>query len=199
MKGPEKQRKTHHSRKPRILMTMALTPVFLLTTPMFSTPRSGQTATALAATSSQILDQVQHQSIVASNVRRLVLTNACMGCDLIGADLTATHLIGADLRQANLQGADLTSANLEGADLTGANLENADLTQAFLTNATMAQADLDNVNFAGAKLYYVNVAGASVHNINLTEAQVLETPLGIGGAVPLDADTLENLPAPNRF
>jgi len=195
LKNPRKKpRKPRYGRRPHILMTMALTPAFLLATSPLS-----QTTTALAATSSHVLEQIQHQTIVANNVRRLVLTNACMGCDLIGADLSATHLIGADLRQANLQGADLSSANLEGADLTGANLENADLTQAFLTNSILEQTDLDNVNFSGAHLYYVNVAGASVHNINLTDAQVLHTPLGIGGALPLDADTLENLPAPNRF
>ncbi|MEM9093162.1 MAG: hypothetical protein AAGC93_31100, partial [Cyanobacteria bacterium P01_F01_bin.53] len=72
-------------------MTMALTPAFLLATSLLS-----QTTTALAATSSHVLDQIQHQTIVANNVRRLILTNACMGCDLIGANLSATHLIGAD-------------------------------------------------------------------------------------------------------
>ncbi len=52
-------------------------------------------------------------------VQKLLDTNACMNCDLQGADLRGAHLIGADLRNANLAGADLYEANLEGADLTG--------------------------------------------------------------------------------
>ncbi len=120
---------------------------------------------------------------IDENISRLILTNACTGCNLTGADLSEAHLIGADLREANLQGSNLTGANLEGADLTQADLSDANLTGAFLTNAVMNNAQLNRVNFTEAKLYYVHVSGASVEDINLTNAQVLNTPLSIGGDI----------------
>ncbi|MEH2003903.1 pentapeptide repeat-containing protein [Nostoc sp.] len=54
------------------------------------------------------------------DIRRLISTNACPGCDLRGANLR-----GADLRGADLRGADFTDADLIGADLTGADLTGA--------------------------------------------------------------------------
>jgi hypothetical protein len=51
-------------------------------------------------------------------LKRLLETKECQGCDLSKANLKSTHLIGADLRNANLKGANLEGANLEGADLT---------------------------------------------------------------------------------
>ncbi len=53
-----------------------------------------------------------------AQVKQLMQTGQCAGCDLQGANLRGAHLIGADLRDANLKGANLESANLEGADLT---------------------------------------------------------------------------------
>lgn len=118
----------------------------------------------------------------ASNVRQLLITHECAGCDLRGVDLRGAHLIGADLRSADLTEADLTGANLEGADLTKANLTDANLTGAFLTHASLAMADLDNANFSQAQLYYVDVTGASMENLNLAEATVVGTPISIGGS-----------------
>lgn len=66
-----------------------------------------------------------------AHVQRLLETNLCMGCDLVGANLEGAHLIGADLRNADLRNANLNSANLEGADLDGANLQGADLSNTF--------------------------------------------------------------------
>lgn len=117
----------------------------------------------------------------AINVQRLVLTNQCYECDLVGMDLSGSHLIGADLRGAVLVGANLSWSNLEGADLTRANLEGANLTGAYLTNASLANADLDNVNFSQAILHDVDVAGASMENLNLAGAIVEGTGISIGG------------------
>ncbi|PZD74848.1 Secreted effector protein PipB [Acaryochloris thomasi RCC1774] len=86
-----------------------------------------------------------------AQVRQLIETNICAGCDLSGADLSQAHLIGADLRNANLRDANLVEANLEGADLTGANLQGADLTQSFLTNAVLTKVNLDSVNLTQAR------------------------------------------------
>ncbi|MBE9069164.1 pentapeptide repeat-containing protein [Leptolyngbya cf. ectocarpi LEGE 11479] len=120
----------------------------------------------------------------ATNVQRLILTNQCRRCDLVGTDLSKVHLIGADLRGALLTGANLSWSNLEGADLTGAHLAGANFTGAFLTNASLANATLDHANFSQAQIYYANVAGASMENLNLADATVVGTPISIGGAAP---------------
>lgn len=140
--------------------------------------------------------QQQAQALRQTNVRRLILTNACPGCELAGVNLSARHLIGADLRQANLQGANLSNTNLEGADFTAANLTETDFTGAFLTNAIMREAQLTGANFTEAYLHYVDVSGAATQNINLTNAHILETPLSVGGAEPLEADLLPDLSKP---
>lgn len=123
------------------------------------------------------------------NVRRLLSTNMCAGCDLAGANLRGAHLIGADLRKADLTGADLSWVNLEGADLTQANLEGANLTGAFLTNASLVNADLDNANLSEAQLYFVQVTNASMENINLTGATIVGTPISVGSGVELDENS----------
>ncbi len=122
-----------------------------------------------------------------NNVRRLVLTNECAGCDLAGVTLLEAHLIGADLRNANLQWANLTGANLEGADLTGADLTGANLTGAFLTNTVLANTQLIGVNFTEAHLYNTDLTGAIVKDIELAGADVFNTPISIGGEeLPFD-------------
>ncbi|MEM8613162.1 MAG: pentapeptide repeat-containing protein [Cyanobacteria bacterium P01_H01_bin.105] len=156
--------------------TLALLPLLSIT--VLAVP--GQAETPAEA----VIDQMR-----ATNVQRLLLTNRCDRCDLVGVDLSQTHLIGADLRGAILIGANLSWSNLEGADLTQANLTGANLTGAFLTNASLADADLDNVNFTQAQLYYVDVTGASMENLNLVDAAVVGTPISIGGSIePTDAD-----------
>ena len=124
-----------------------------------------------------------------NNIRRLVLTNECAGCDLSGITLFEAHLIGADLRNAELTGADLTGANLEGADLEGANLSGANLTGAFLTDTSLANTQLVDVNFTGAHLYNTNVDGATMEDITLVGAEVFNTPISVGGqALPGDVE-----------
>lgn len=136
-------------------------------------------APALAEPPMQISTPAQQ-----ANVRRLILTNGCMACDLTGADLTETHLIGADLRNANLQWANLTDANLEGADLEGADLTGANLTGAYLTDAYLADTQLIGVNFTNAHLYNVDLTGATMEDINLAGADVFNTPISVGGEAP---------------
>jgi uncharacterized protein YjbI with pentapeptide repeats len=129
-----------------------------------------------------------------AQVKQLLETNACMGCDLSNANLTQAHLIGADLRNADLRGANLTEANLEGADMTGANLKGANLTESFLTNASLNEANLASADLTRAKVYYADVAGANVQDLTLTDAEIYGTAIGIGG----EADSIpENvMPAP---
>ena len=68
--------------------------------------------------------------VIASNswayneqdLAKLKALNACVGCDLSGA-----NFINADLTDTDLENADLTRAILSGADLTTSNLRNAKL------------------------------------------------------------------------
>ncbi|MEO0456464.1 MAG: pentapeptide repeat-containing protein [Cyanobacteria bacterium P01_A01_bin.114] len=123
------------------------------------------------------------------DLKRLQLTENCEGCDLSGANLSGQHLIGSDLRNANLVGANLSYANLEGADLSNADLTGANLTGAFLTNADLSYTNLTEVNFTQARLYYVNVTGATISDLNLADAEVIETPISVGGeadSLPID-------------
>ena len=85
---------------------------------------------------------------VASNVgafneihlKKLLAVNACVSCDLSGADLRFANVRGADLSGANLKkadffNADLRKANLRGVEMNGAYFSKADLSGAVLWNA----------------------------------------------------------------
>jgi uncharacterized protein YjbI with pentapeptide repeats len=117
-----------------------------------------------------------------AQVTQLLDTGACQGCDLTGADLTGAHLIGVDLRDANLTNTKLANANLEGADLTGAVLVNTDLSGAFLTNALLDNTVIQNVDLSESTLVYTSLDDASVEQVNLVGAEVLSTPISIGGS-----------------
>lgn len=116
-----------------------------------------------------------------AHVKQLLETNLCAKCDLSGANLSGAHIIGADLRDADLRGANLFAANLEGADLTGANLTRADLTEAYLTDASLNEANLTSVNFTRSQLVHTEARGAIIKDVTLTGANVIGTPISIGG------------------
>lgn len=97
-----------------------------------------------------------------NDLRSLLDTKVCNGCDLEGADLHGKALEGAKLRWSNLKDADLRSANLNGADLTGASLErarlgNANLQGAKLEGARMLGVDLSEVRLIGADLRWADL------------------------------------------
>ena len=116
-----------------------------------------------------------------NQVRQLLETGECSGCDLTQADLSNTHLLGADLRNANLEGANLTNTNLEGADLTSANLRATNFTGALMTNTSLNLADLTQANLASVKMYNAETAGAVLTGINTQNAQVFGSGINIGG------------------
>jgi hypothetical protein len=93
--------------------------------------------------------------------------------DLMGADLSYTHLSGADLRYADFSGADLRYAELSnailiGAILIGANLYSADLHGADLRYAILNRADLRYAELYGANLYGANLSGADLSGAELS-------------------------------
>ena len=69
------------------------------------------------------------------NVEQLKATNACVGCDLFGAELQGFKGEGADLSGANLGEATFYGGSLKGANLTGAILDGANLNMVNLEGA----------------------------------------------------------------
>lgn len=57
--------------------------------------------------------------------------------------------------------------------------------------ATLRFATLVGVNFSGARRYWVDVSGAYMNNIDLGGAQVLDTPISVGGEDLLEEGVLE--------
>ena len=129
-----------------------------------------------------VINPVAAQAANPADIAQLLETGICKGCDLTNADLSGEHLIGADLREADLTGTQLSHANLEGADLTGATLINTDLSGAFLTNALLDHAIIQNVDLSESTLIYTSLEGADVGPVNLVNAEVLNTPISIGGS-----------------
>ena len=120
-------------------------------------------------TSSAVEDE---EPTVEANVKQLLKTNECEGCDLsdanlIGADLRLAKLKDADLSGANLNRADLRRADLYAADLSNANLQSANMQNADLKHAIMRDADLRDADLTDATMS----AGSKGHfDVDLTGA-----------------------------
>lgn len=84
-------------------------------------------------------------------IKQLLTTRNCRGCNLAqaslkGMDLQGVNLEGANLTGADLQGSKLGNANLKGANLMGANLQGSDLGctgLSFNINANDREATMD--------------------------------------------------------
>nr|WP_306422087.1 pentapeptide repeat-containing protein [Nostoc sp. CHAB 5715] len=133
---------TNHHRKelmnkpnPKKLTQWIVTAVFLVLVAAFSLldqpSVKAQTLTPSIPTASEpapVISPVTSPIVsVAANVRRLLQTNECAGCNLTGAMLKDANLQAANLEGANLQDADLERANLQQTNLQGANFQGADL------------------------------------------------------------------------
>ena len=85
-------------------------------------------------------------------LKQLLATKECPGCDLSYLNLKSTNLSGVDLSDANLAGSDLSGANLKGANFDRAILYKANLSNTFLANANFRRANLEMANLEGANL-----------------------------------------------
>lgn len=115
---------------------------------------------ALAASAAIVAAQcavAQPRESAALAVRQLLETNACVACNLRGADL-----VSASPRKAILNEADLTGAILRGADLTNASLINADLTGADLTGAILSGTDLSGAKLDDAAVSHISLRAAVI-------------------------------------
>jgi hypothetical protein len=114
---------------------------------------------------------------VAANVQRLLTTNECVGCNLVGAQLDNVNLQAANLAGVNLQEAELEKANLQGINLATANLQGVDLSKANISGANLQganlfDADLEGANLLGADLQGANLQKADLQKTNLTNANI---------------------------
>jgi uncharacterized protein YjbI with pentapeptide repeats len=98
--------------------------------------------TSMSYTESAFADPIQ--------LRQVLQTRICEGCDLSREKLSFANLRGANLRNANLFSADLKLSDLREASLIGAVLDEADLRGADLTGADLTGAYLSETNFCGA-------------------------------------------------
>ncbi|MBV8883202.1 MAG: pentapeptide repeat-containing protein [Chroococcidiopsidaceae cyanobacterium CP_BM_RX_35] len=128
-------------------------------------PVQSTTAPVISPTASSI-------ESVAVNVRRLLDTKECVGCNLSGANLKTVNLQAANLAGANLQDADLEKANLQETNLQAANLQGADLGKANIAGANLQganlfDADLEKANLIGAKIEGANLQGADLEKATM--------------------------------
>ncbi|MEM9264926.1 MAG: pentapeptide repeat-containing protein [Cyanobacteria bacterium P01_F01_bin.13] len=140
----------------------------------------------LTVTGLVVATQPTTWAVDEDDLKRLLETNECPGCDLREADLRRLNLSGA-----NLEGADLKEANFFYAILDGANLSGADLRQ---TNFAYARAvsivsdvvDSDGQNltfpaqfigadFEEALLNYADFSGALMEQVNFQDAYIHKT------------------------
>jgi len=97
------------------------------------------------------------------DLKTLMETRNCAGCDFSEA-----HLEGVDLSNANLEGVNFSDAHLEGANLSNSNLSKADF-----THAEIDKANLENANLEGAFLYRCDLDGSNLRGANLKGAFLL--------------------------
>jgi uncharacterized protein YjbI with pentapeptide repeats len=108
----------------------------------------------------------------AADVKRLLATNQCPGCNLSGANLTNANLEFANLVEANLTGANISGATLVGANLNDANLASADLRGAKLNGARMIGANLNGANLVNANLLGANLIKTNLNGAKLDAAKM---------------------------
>ncbi|MEM7796501.1 MAG: pentapeptide repeat-containing protein [Cyanobacteria bacterium P01_C01_bin.118] len=121
-----------------------------------------------------------------SDLKRLIETNECPGCDLQAADLRRLDLSGANLEGANLEGANFFYAVLDGANLSGADLRFSNL--AYVSALPRLSDALDSsgrrlefpalfvgANLERALLTYADFSGADMQEANFFEAYVFST------------------------
>lgn len=98
------------------------------------------------------------------DLKVLLETKVCDGCDLSGANLVGVDLKFVSLVEANLVGANLTGSNLTGAQLPWAIMSQADLTRTNLTRSNLSKANLIGANLKGAILTETNLTRSSLED-----------------------------------
>ncbi len=132
--------------------------------------------------SAEVRDKVKY------NVKQVLASRSCVGCDLEQADFTrmdlsGVNLEGADLRNASFFLSDLTKANLKNSNLNGARFGGADLSGCDLRGAVFDKSALSGAYIATALLDADQVKGRVIQGI--------EKKTDIPDAVVIDKDTVK--------
>lgn len=111
-------------------------------------------STALAFTLSLNSAHAAPSVIAKENLKKLIATKSCPGCDLSGLnfnrmDLSKTNLEGADLSMSTFFLTNLSYANLKNTTMNGAVFGGADLGDADLTGADLRGVSLDSAYLGG--------------------------------------------------
>ena len=125
----------------------------------------------LAVTSGLLFGSPAH-ALNEEHLERFLRTQACVRCDLSGADFRRLNLTG---EKYNLTGANLRGANFYLADISGANFSEADLTEAYFGKtvaiATIFEgARLDNATLLEADFRYANLINALLDNTYIEDS-----------------------------
>lgn len=105
----------------------------------------------------------------------LLMTNACVNCNLSGVNLASVNLTSADLTGADLSGANLQNASLGGVKFNNANLKNANLQNSLPSFANFNNANADSANFSNATLNNADLSEAIFSNADLRMAELTST------------------------
>ena len=113
--------------------------------------------TALAFTLSLSFANAAPSVTAKENLKKLIATKSCLGCDLSGLnfnrmDLSKTNLEGADLSMSTFFLTNLSYANLKNTTMNGAVFGGADLGDADLTGADLRGVSLDSAYLGGTKM-----------------------------------------------
>lgn len=121
-----------------------------------------------------------------NDLKRLIETNECPGCDLREADLRRLNLTGANLEGANLREANFFYAILDGANLSGADLRDTNFASvravAIISDVLDSEgrnlivpAQFVGADFEGALLNYADFSDALMEEVNFQDAYIHKT------------------------
>ncbi|BAZ24490.1 pentapeptide repeat-containing protein [Kalymmatonema gypsitolerans NIES-4073] len=164
MKKPNLKKLTHWVLAAVFLVLVA---GFSLLDQPYATAQSLTPSVSTQSTETPIISPALPTESVTANIRRLLETKECVGCNLIGAHLKGANLQAANLEGANLQGADLEKANLQSTNLLAANLQGADLGKANIARANLQRANLFDADLEKANLTDANIEGANLQGADL--------------------------------
>ena len=118
--------------------------------------------------------------VVDANIRQLLVTRACVGCDLHGADLGGLDLSGVNLSAADLTGANLTATNLRGADLSRTILLHARIIDTRLSGANLRMANLSDLDIDQA-FESLEIIGTQLEGARFKDGVICGPPPNKGG------------------
>lgn len=123
------------------------------------------------------------QAVNEDDLKRLIETKDCPGCDLEGADLRRLDLSGANLEGANLREANFFYSILDGANLSGADLRSTNLSYTTALTLTVdingeifdLPARFNGADLSSSLMHYADFSGAEMVTANFQEAYIDQT------------------------